>query len=171
MKGRLITDNMHNFCNLINAANILESPSTAVVSDVQFASRAGPGSGSRARLCPGVLARWHLQWERGTNLCQNPARTLFRIGASRSEMLQLGRAMLRVGRGESGPDSGSKSVKEGISALPPRPARAAAKGTRGMCIQGKFSPRRDQKPLRDGSCSSNPVHPHLELKPSKSALL
>lgn len=41
MKGRLITDNMHNFCNLINAANILESPSAAVATDVQFASRAG----------------------------------------------------------------------------------------------------------------------------------
>lgn len=141
MKGRLITDNMHNFCNLINAANILESPSTAVATDVQFASRAGPGSGSRAGLCPGVLARRHPRWEQGTNLCQNPAGTLFRIGASRSQMLQLGRAMLQAGRGGSGPDAGSKSVKVGISVLPPRPARAAAKGRSGMCIRARFPPR------------------------------
>lgn len=171
MKGRLITDNMHNFCNLINAANILESPSTAVATDVQFASRAGPGRGSRAGLCPGVLARWHQRWEQGTNLCQNPARTLFRIAASRSQMFQLGRVMLQAGRGGSGPDAGSKSVKVGISVLPPCPACAAAKGRSGMCNQGKFSPKRDQKSLWDGSHSSNPIHPHLELKPSKSALL
>lgn len=51
MKGRLITDNMHNFCNLINAANILESPSAAGATDAQFASRAGLGRVSQARLC------------------------------------------------------------------------------------------------------------------------
>lgn len=52
MKGRLITDNMHNFCNLINAANILESPSAAGATDAQFGSRAGLGRVSRARFCP-----------------------------------------------------------------------------------------------------------------------
>lgn len=51
MKGRLITDNMHNFCNLINAANILESPSAAGATDAQFASQAGLGRVSQARLC------------------------------------------------------------------------------------------------------------------------
>lgn len=39
---------MHNFCNLINAANILESPSAAGATDVQFASRAGPVSAARS---------------------------------------------------------------------------------------------------------------------------
>lgn len=55
MKGRLITDNMHNFCNLINAANIVKSPSVAVAAAVPFAYRSQIVNVTLTRLQPAFL--------------------------------------------------------------------------------------------------------------------
>lgn len=90
MKGRLITDNMHNFCNLINAANILESPSAAGATDAQFASRAGLGRVSQARLCPLSLPNSTYS----SDPHQNLTTPLLLTGASRAEMLQQRQGVL-----------------------------------------------------------------------------
>lgn len=55
MKGHLIADSRHNFCNLINAANIVKSPSVAVAADVQLAYRSQVVNATQTRVRPAFL--------------------------------------------------------------------------------------------------------------------
>lgn len=172
MKGRLITDNMHNFCNLINAANILESPSVLLQLMCSLHPERGwvayPGPGSAPLSLPnGTHGGNRVQIHVKTLPCHFLAleHPVWKCSSWEGDCCEWAE-----GNGARPQLPTRQGCREAISLLSPCPACAAAEGGRGTYNQGEFCPGKDQKPLRDGSRSSNPIHPCLELKPSKGAL-
>lgn len=161
MKGHLITDNMHNFCNLINAANILESPSAAVATDAQLHPERGrvvcPGPGSAPPSLPGCSTRS----ASGVRIC---AQTLPRhFSTSEHPVWECSRS--EGDCWEQAERNGAKArlptrqgCREVISLCPSCPARAAATGTSHGTCNHRITESQAGRDRRD-----HPVQPFLAI--------